>query len=72
VPRSASGVDRESLRESGDHPMLRSVMNEQGLTAYHAVKKSIPLLYPGTHAVGPCLRDQLGGCPETAQAASGM
>lgn len=32
-------------------PQDIAALADAGLTAYHAVKKSIPLLYPGTHAV---------------------
>lgn len=32
-------------------PQDVAALADAGLTAYHAVKKSIPLLYPGTHAV---------------------
>ena len=32
-------------------PQDVAALADAGLTAYHAVKKAIPLLYPGTHAV---------------------
>ena len=35
----------------GTRPQDVAALADAGLTAYHAVKKAIPLLYPGTHAV---------------------
>ena len=37
--------------EAKTRPQDIAALADAGLTAYHAVKKSIPLLYPGTHAV---------------------
>jgi len=33
------------------HPADVAALADAGLTAYHAVRKAVPLLYPGTHAV---------------------
>lgn len=37
--------------EAGTQPVDVAALADAGLTAYHAVKKAVPLLYPGTQAV---------------------
>jgi NAD+-dependent secondary alcohol dehydrogenase Adh1 len=37
--------------DPGVRPQDVAALADAGLTAYHAVKKSVPILYPGTHAV---------------------
>lgn len=37
--------------EEGLEPADVAALADAGLTAYHAVRKAVPLLYPGTHAV---------------------
>ncbi len=37
--------------DPGVRPEDVAALADAGLTAYHAVKKAVPLLYPGTHAV---------------------